>query len=166
MGCFAGLFGAQSSTTDIDKVNNENFNAQRKVFPTEEWAKLVTCIKAREAAGEPLVYKVNIPVLENKLIAVRGGYTCTLIVFVSGQCEAFTSALPKEVAEKIKSDTASLTSITSDLIAAGIEEANLANFPYIPTGNLRYSKVLVALLAQLANWQVMTAQKMGLFEDL
>lgn len=166
MGTLAGLFGAMQSSSKVDEVDSQSYNDQRKVFETEEWEKLIAALRARTRAGEPLVYRADLSVLQNKSIGVEGGYSCTLIIFISGECGKFTAALPEEVRQKIKDDTEAQTKQKENFMQAGTEDSNLANFPYIPVGRLRYGKLLTALMAQLGAWQVAESEKLGVLAGI
>jgi len=162
LGTLAGLFGRQKSSTGIvDLVKDGDYNDQRHVFPGEKWDELISALRSRLQQGAGLVHKISLPVMRNESIAVKGGYTLTLVITISGDCKQFVSKLPAEVHDKMKQDalaansSSGLAAVQNKLQGVGLAGASLATFPYIPVGQLRYSPRLLALMSQQARWTLL-----------
>jgi hypothetical protein len=50
-GTLAGLFGTQKSSSDIDRVSNEDYNKFRQVFEREKWDELIAALKEKDLQG-------------------------------------------------------------------------------------------------------------------
>ena len=152
LGTLAGLFGRQKSTGLVDLVDNEWYNRTRQVFPSQRWDELLDVWRKKLKAGLPTVHKMTLPVLENTLVGVKGGYDATILFVVSGECSKWQARLPAAIKAKIQADKISGEGV---LVEAGIRPANLSHFPYMPVGDLYYSPELLTLMAQLHSFQML-----------
>jgi len=50
-GTLAGLFGTQKSSSEIDRVSNEDYNKFRQVFEREKWDELIAALKEKDLQG-------------------------------------------------------------------------------------------------------------------
>lgn len=158
MGTLAGLFGRAVCKDPVNLVNQEWYNAQRQVFPTEAWDELLAALREKLAAGLPLSHKMTIPVLPNDLINVGGGYTATVLFFIWDECKSWVDRLPAEIKDQMDGDNHRSHIVQEVVVAAsasGLVEGNLFRFPFIPLNRLKYSPLLFGLMAQLAAFQIM-----------
>jgi len=152
-GTLAGLFGTQKSSSEIDRVSNEDYNKFRQVFQREKWDELIAALKEKDLQGQPLAHRMKLKVLPNPLIGVKGNYEVDIIFVFSGESKEFENKLPDDTKEKLKKDRASQH---GKLVDSGFAEGNLEHYPYIPVSEHVYPPILVGLLSQLASYTLMS----------
>jgi hypothetical protein len=161
----AALFGrAQFSKSEsADGVTEKHFNDLRRVFPSEDFDKLLNGIQDACEANKPAVYLLETTVLKNKLINVPGGHKVAIVFVLIYASPTWISALPEETQNRIKRDNEDVE-IDDNIEYLMGKPANLLNFPHTSLKYFSYSPALVNLKSNLMSWSVI--QSKSLFEKL
>jgi hypothetical protein len=110
-----------------------------------------------------LSFLLRTNVIPNPAICIRGNHQVEILFIVNSYSAEWESLLPAETQQKMSDDN-STSPLGQQLMEINVEPMNLRNFPYIPVSRLKFSPLLVGLLAQQATWNVL--QNRSEIEDL
>jgi hypothetical protein len=170
----AGLFGAVDSA---DEQKKNNYNSLRQVFYTKDWTKFEKQVSLHvgKNINKPLVFEMNLDVIQNDLCGVSGGYQVQIIFILSYINNGLLKDLSKfdkgqEIVNYIEKSNIYLDSNKkiswfqwvinsfSDIFSAlNIKSAEFKYFPYIPITQLNYSKKLVNAMTHMGTYDVDTS---------
>lgn len=164
-----GLFGI--STSQNNYYFNQSiryFNKIRKVFKPEDYKLFADQIYKCTQNNEPIVFKIDLEVIENKFCGVTGGYTVRLIYIGSyinnGWLNDIEKYGQKEIVDYIKENNIYLNIPQEDItcvkyISNFFTSSNeFKYFPYIPITHLNYSKKLVNAMTSMGTYDVLKSQ--------
>jgi hypothetical protein len=110
-----------------------------------------------------LSFLLRTNVLPNPEICIRGNHLVEILFIVNSYSAEWESLLPTDTQQRMSDDNSS-SPLGQQLMEINAEPTNLRNFPYIPVSRLKFSPLLVGLLAQQATWNVI--QNRSEIEDL
>lgn len=147
---WAAYFGAVSqSALNGYGQSPEHMNAQCKVFDTSALQPLVDKLVTLGNAGKPMAVDLTLPVLENRLCGVQGGWEVQLLWLFPGVPDAFKNALPTQTQALLASTASGSTG------PFGVRASLCAkNFPYSPSFAL-YTPELTRMIVEVMAFNLM-----------
>jgi len=154
----AGLFG-RAKYADVDSadgVTEKYFNDLRRVFPAEDFDKLLKGVQEACRENKPAVYLLETTVLPNDLINVPGGHKVAIVFVLIYAAPSWLKALPQEVQARITHDQS--IGKADDVEYKMGKPANLLKFPYTSLKYFSYTPALVNLMSNMMTWQVVQSK--------
>jgi hypothetical protein len=111
-----------------------------------------------------LSFLLRTNVLPNPAICIRGNHPVEILFIVNSYSAEWESLLPTDTQQRMSDYNLSSPPLGQQLMEINAEPTNLWNFPYIPVSRLKFSPLLVGLLAQQATWNIF--QNKSEIEDL
>jgi hypothetical protein len=177
----AALFGVATSTTGTYFGQPiKDYNKIRQVFDVNSWNMFINIIKNNNISNKPLVFKMDLDVLQNNLCGVKGGYTVRLIFINLYHENGLLDNLSKyqngikivnyitknninynknienvNLFQKILNFFTNILNLFTNILTfLNIKSLEFNSFPYIPTEYLNYSKKLVNMMIYMGTYDV------------
>jgi hypothetical protein len=150
---FKSFFGL--ATKDFLGQKYELINNICHVFSNEmqEYNKLIKLIESKEQQNLPLVVQMNLKVLPNKLVNVKGNYTVSMLFIIASK-NNWMDKLPVETLNYINEN--STTTIIEDILEnLNIKYNEFDNFPHTDIQKFNYSPALINAMTQIGTYDIM-----------